>query len=324
LEPGGTLAEIDRAGGLPPNAADCDPDAQAVFRYCAAETNAGRPITADGIMQGAGLPGAAWQRLADGGCMAHEVGAHVRAVREGDALRRASAMLARPDADIGFKLAEVQSLLGPLADRGGDTVRPIDAAAWLATEPTAPDYILADAFEVGARVMLVGASKTRKSFAALQLAVAVAAGADFLGAAVPRARRVLLANLENPDAWQHRRLIGVCRAMGITADRLADRLAMLNGRGRGMGLEAIEAAAARHGAELVLCDPLYKLDGGADESDQSERKRLVGELEAIGHRTGAALVLVCHDPKDGRATATSATVGPGLRLSTAMLIAPLR
>jgi hypothetical protein len=48
---------------------------------------------------------------------------------------------------------------------------------------------------------------------------------------------------------------------------------------------------------VIILDPLYKLDGGADESDMAERKRLVAELERMSNRTNAALVIVHHDPK---------------------------
>lgn len=173
----------------------------------------------------------------------------------------------------------------------------VNAADLLATRPPAPDYIVDGVFETGSRVLLVGSSKTRKSFLALQLAVAVASGRDFVGLTVPRACRVLLANLENADAWQHRRLLAMCAKLNVTADLLGDRFLILNGRGKGVDLGMIEAEAVRHRAGLVICDPLYKLDGGADESNMEERKRLVAELETIGARTGAALVYVHHDAK---------------------------
>lgn len=173
----------------------------------------------------------------------------------------------------------------------------VDAAALLGRVPPDPDYIVDGMFEAGSRVMVVGSSKTRKSFLVQQLGLSVACGLDFLGHGVPRPRRVLLANLENAPDWQHRRVLAMCATLSITAGALGDRLAILNGRGRCVGLSGIEAEAVRHHSEVVILDPLYKLDGGADESDMGERKRLVAELEAMGTRTGAALVYVHHDAK---------------------------
>lgn len=195
------------------------------------------------------------------------------------------------------------SILDPLAALQADcAAAPVgcvaNAADWLESVPPPPDFILDGIFEIGSRVMLVGSSKARKSFAALQLAMCIAGGGDFAGHAVPTPRRVLLVNLENPKDWQHRRFLAMCNALQVTAAALGgDRLEIMNGRGKGIGLPQIEAEAVRHRADVVICDPLYKLDGGADESDQPERKRLVGELEAMGERTGATLVYVHHDPK---------------------------
>lgn len=75
---------------------------------------------------------------------------------------------------------------------------------------------------------------------------------------------------------------------------------------------------------MIILDPLYKLDGGADESDMAGRKRLVAELERMSERTGAALVIVHHDPKGAAGTATSGTGGRGPRSSTATSTRPSR
>ncbi len=173
----------------------------------------------------------------------------------------------------------------------------VNAAFLLDRVPPPPDYIVCGAFETGSRVLLVGSSKTRKSFASLQLALCVASGGEFVGMAVPRARRVILANLENAADWQHRRLLAMCQALALPASALGDRLVIMNGRGKGVDLPQIEAAAVKHRAEVIICDPLYKLDGGADESDMGERKDLVRRLEKMGETTGAALVYVHHDSK---------------------------
>lgn len=172
-----------------------------------------------------------------------------------------------------------------------------NAADWLNGEPPPPTFILKNVFEVGNRVLFVGASKTRKSFLSLQLAVCLASENDFVGLTVTKPHRVLLVNLENAEAWQHRRLFAMCATLDINSSMLGDRLAILNGRGKGADLAKIEAEAIRHRAEVVILDPLYKLDGGADESDMAERKQLISRLEVLNERTNAAIVYVHHDAK---------------------------
>lgn len=173
----------------------------------------------------------------------------------------------------------------------------VNAADWLVNEPPPPEFMLDNVFEAGSRVLLVGSSKTRKSFLSLQLAICLATGKDFIGMGVSRPYRVILANLENAPDWQHRRLNAMCRTLGITCEMLGDRLAIMNGRGKGADLGKIEAEAVRHRADVVILDPLYKLDGGADESDMRERKELISRLEELTERTGAAVLYVHHDAK---------------------------
>jgi hypothetical protein len=295
LDPQATIHAIETAGGLP-NIVVQDPEAAAVFRAVATEAAAGRPITAESLFTACGLPGGKQDGLTDAAGLPGAVAALVRTIRELHATRHAVAILERDDAALDFKRAELARILDPLTETGPG-VQAVDAAGLFDTEPPPPDFVIDGAFEIGGRVLLVGSSKTRKSFASLQLSVCVAGGLDFVGMATPHPRRVLLANLENPGDWQHRRFLSMCRALKINAATIGDRLAIINGRGLGVDLQRIEAAALRHKADVIICDPLYKLDGGADECDQSERKRLVSELESMGHRTGAALVIIHHDTK---------------------------
>lgn len=82
-----------------------------------------------------------------------------------------------------------------------------------------------------------------KELLALQLAVCLCVRHQVPRLRRPQRRRVLLVNLENTPDWQHRRLRAMCATLGVTADLLGDRLEILNGRGRGVTLADICAAA---------------------------------------------------------------------------------
>ena len=168
----------------------------------------------------------------------------------------------------------------------------------LDNEPEQADPILRDLYEVGDKVALVGPSKTRKSFLALQMALSVAAGRPCVAWFVPRARRVLLAQLEIKAGHMHRRVRRTADAMGLTHDELTtarSNLAILNGRGKGLTVEAIGRAADRHGAELLVVDPLYKL-GQGDELVE-DMKATLQAFDVLIARTGAAVLYVHHDAK---------------------------
>ena len=62
----------------------------------------------------------------------------------------------------------------------------------LGYEPPSPKWVLDGIFEKGNKVLVVGSSKTRKSFFAIQLALCVSAGLPFVGIDVAAPRRVLL------------------------------------------------------------------------------------------------------------------------------------
>ena len=271
------------------------PECRLVFQAVQRMTANSVPLELFAVVIEAGIDAKTGEALVDGACVAGHARYH--GIRLRDAMHKREAMQ-RVEAAEGaeaLRMAFEKSLAAlPVSSKAALAV---NAADWLECEPPPLDYVLEQVFERDSRVLLVGSSKTRKSFLALQLAVCVATGIKFVSFNVPKPRRVLLVNLENSDGWQHRRFRGMCATLGVTKEMLGDRLSILNGRNRCLTLEKIEEAAIRFSAEVIILDPLYKLDGGADESDMAERKRLVAELERMSARSGAALVVVHHDPK---------------------------
>jgi len=295
LEPTGTLAEIKRAGGLPANAADCDADAAAVFRAVAIEQAAGRTLTPEGVFTACGLPGGKQDALTDNAPLPSELSALVRTIREALALRHAVQILERTDADLSFKQAELARVLAPLADRGGDTVRPVDAAGWLA-EADEPDLpVVCGLFDHGDRVSIVGQSKARKSFFALQLAVSIATGTPFLGVETTGAA-VLLVNGEIRPGPYRKRLRRMLAVMQLDADALRDRLSILNSCDATTPAtwQSVLSLAMKHRAEVCIIDPAYLLLG--DEIDQQQAKENVQSMRAFA-AAGVTLVNVYHATK---------------------------
>lgn len=273
-----------------------DTECRKLFDAATRLTVAGNPIDPASLKTESGVDVVIVERFIGAACTHGHQAYHAQRVKmehvKREAVQTIEGAEGNPEA-LRFALEKIAALL-PTQTTNGHAVNACDL---LETRPPAPEFILEGVFEKMARVLLVGSSKTKKSFASLQLAVCVASGKEFCGVEIKRPHRVLLVNLENSKDWQHRRFLNMCQALHVDSGAVGDRLAILNGRGKGVTLEQIEREAVKHGAELVILDPLYKLDGGADECDQSERKRLIAELEAIGERTGAALVYVHHDGK---------------------------
>ncbi len=171
------------------------------------------------------------------------------------------------------------------------------AADWLLEpEPPPPDFILGNVFERQDKIMVVGPTKSRKSFFAMQMALCLAAGMPFLGMEVPRPVRVLYVDLENREAWLKRRLRKMVKALDLTAEQVSNLMFVPARRNQGIDINAILTESMRIRPDVLILDPIYKLDA-ADENDQTLRKLLVAMLGDIAEKANCAIVLVHHDPK---------------------------
>lgn len=176
----------------------------------------------------------------------------------------------------------------------------IEAADWIERDPPEGDPILADLFEAGDKVPIIGSSKTRKTFFALQLALSIASGRpSFLPYRIPKPRRVLFVQMEVKATHFHRRVNAMARALGIESSALRgqDRgLRVLNMRGKPVNLLTIAERAKKWGAGVVILDPVYKLLEG-DENLAKDVKPFLAMLDRMTEISGAAVLYVHHNAK---------------------------
>jgi hypothetical protein len=195
-------------------------------------------------------------------------------------------------------VADALKAAGEAVEGGGEQIPSTDAADYLEAEPTAHDPIIDGVFELGDKVELIGGSKRRKSFAAIEIAVHVATGRDWLGLHIPNPRRVVFVNLELRDKWIHRRIRRACRAHGIDSAALRGRLFVVNARGRGATVRArLVEIARRDRAELVIVDPRYKLHLPGEAENAGEGIAGILDLFDRVAESGPAVIAVHHDPK---------------------------
>ncbi|MEI6810343.1 MAG: AAA family ATPase, partial [bacterium] len=167
-------------------------------------------------------------------------------------------------------------------------------------ELPAPDPILADAFDLGTKALIVGPSKARKSFFMLQMLLSLAAGSShFLSWRIPRARRVLLLNLEIPPAHFQARIKRMMLALNISPEMLGDRFHVVNARGMepsdSLQSQIVERVNALQ-VEVLAVDPFYKLVSG-DESAQEEIKPLLRMFDQLANKTNCAVLYSHHGQK---------------------------
>ena len=179
----------------------------------------------------------------------------------------------------------------------------INAAEWLLEEPPDPDQIVADVFDKGDKVVLIGSSKSKKTFFLLQMIICIATGRSFLGLHIPKPRRILHIQYEIQGHHFHRRLKRMCRALGVEKSDLGDRLWIVNARGaEGMsgapGVDKMRRLAGVAAPDLITLDPLYKvLTGDENSNSRDGLKGLLDSFDGLAEHTGAAISYAHHDPK---------------------------
>jgi hypothetical protein len=186
----------------------------------------------------------------------------------------------------------------------------VNAAHWLTIEPPRLDPVINELIEVGDKLAVIGPSKTRKSFLLLQIAIAIAAGISTLGFEITKARRVLVVQLEIQPKHYHRRLRKMAWALGISPEDIADRLQVLNLRGKDIDWPMIERTIRNGKFEVVLFDPLYKLANG-DENSAQDMKPILARFDSIAQGCGCAVGYVHHDPKGNTSTRAARDRGAG-------------
>jgi hypothetical protein len=191
---------------------------------------------------------------------------------------------------------------------------PVEAAHRLAARADEQRWLVTSLWSEQAVGIVGGEPKCCKSFLALDLAVAVAAGIPCLRRfAVPHAGRVLLYAAEDALHIVRRRLEGICAAVGVS---LADLdIQVITAPSVRLDLDADRRSLAETVAtlqpRLLILDPFVRLHR-IDENASGEVAPLLAYLRELQRRHAVA-VLVVHHARKG---AGHARAGQALRGSS--------
>lgn len=164
--------------------------------------------------------------------------------------------------------------------------------------PLAPPLI-EGVLRQGHKLLLAGPSKAGKSFALLELCVAIAEGLPWLG--FPCARgRVLYLNLELDRASCLHRLKDVYSALGVRPVN-AGAIDIWNLRGSAVPMDKLAPKLIRRAQKknyiAVIIDPIYKVITG-DENSADQMARFCNQFDLICASLGCA-VIYCHHHSKG-------------------------
>jgi hypothetical protein len=162
--------------------------------------------------------------------------------------------------------------------------------------PTTEPYLVEPGLLPPQGILFVGGEpKVGKSLLVANLALAVAAGSDHIGFAIPAPRRVLVCQFELPVAQFVSRLATMRRITGPAADQnlWVDTRASGHLLSAPQGLSHFLAATRAAAADVIILDPLYSAHD-QDENDTCAMAALCQSLLRLRDASRAALIVVHH------------------------------
>ena len=199
-------------------------------------------------------------------------------------------------------------------DESAERLKIVDIADLIADHPNLHAPIIEGLLRRGETVNVIGAPKTGKSWAVLNLAASIATGREWLGFTCKRGRVLIIDNELHPETLSDR-LKTVLRGMEITPEEVTGKIGIVNLRGRLSGLDHIakELATIPDGTwDAVVIDALYRaMPKGTDENSNSDASALYNLIDSTAGRLGAAFILIHHSSKGNQSGKGTTDVGAG-------------
>lgn len=155
----------------------------------------------------------------------------------------------------------------------------------------------------GQPLIFGGPGKGMKTGIALDAAVSVATGSDFLGRfPVEKSESVLINSAESGFATIQETVARICKSKGLCAEEvtnlhLSDFAPRFDNPSH---RDALERAIDKYGCKLLLLDPLYLMMNGADAGNLFSQGAQLSPISQICQRHGTTLALVHHFRKKGK------------------------
>lgn len=168
--------------------------------------------------------------------------------------------------------------------------------------PVLPDETIRGVLRKGEKMVLTGPSKAGKSFALIQLAVALASGSWWMGRFKCATQRVVYINLELTKENSAVRLMDVWKATKHDSREGMENLSIWNLRGSSVTTKSmVDSIIKRHKSmsnppDYYIVDPIYKINAG-DENAAKDINDLLREFDRLCSQTNANLVYAHHHAK---------------------------
>lgn len=165
--------------------------------------------------------------------------------------------------------------------------------------PPLREPLIADVLRKGHKMMIAGPSKAGKSFALIELCIAIAEGTTWLGRFSCAQGKVLYLNLELDPASCLHRFADVYNALGLEPDHF-DQIAIWDLRGIPVPLDKLAPKlirrAKKQGFTAIIFDPIYKVLTG-DENSAEQMAKFCGQFDTVCHELDCAVIYAHHHSK---------------------------
>ena len=170
---------------------------------------------------------------------------------------------------------------------------------WGNLPPLAPPLIDGILRE-GHKMLLAGPSKAGKSYALIELSVAIASGTKWFGWQCHQGK-VMYVNLELDTASGYRRFENVIDTLGLTPETVIPNIDIWNLRGKAEPMDVLAPKLIRRclkrGYKAVIIDPIYKVITG-DENAADQMSKFCNQFDRIASDLKCA-VIYCHHHSKG-------------------------
>lgn len=164
--------------------------------------------------------------------------------------------------------------------------------------PKLPEELIKGILRCGHKMLISGPSKAGKSFALMELCIAIAEGKSWLGFPCKKGR-VLYVNLEIDPASCIMRFMKIYEALGWQKKHMDD-IIIWNLRGHAVPLDKLVPKLIRRvhdqHFDAIIVDPIYKVITG-DENNASDMALFCNQFDKICTSTGCATIYCHHHSK---------------------------
>lgn len=173
------------------------------------------------------------------------------------------------------------------------------ADVWGDKMPEVAPELIEGVLRQGHKMIISAPSKAGKSFALMELAIAIAEGYKWLGSRCAQGR-VLYINMEIDDASCYQRFDTIYRkGLKLDVGNHPDNITIWGLRGYSMPLSRLAPVIieqAHHNFKAIIIDPLYKVMDG-DENSNSDVGFMVSQFDKIARETGSSVIYAHHFAK---------------------------